>query len=217
LGRPQNLISYHLQKLRAGKLVTDRRSIADARAIYYSLDLKEVRARFMEAQETLHPALSGEEIDVEDLTQLPASDPVRVLFLCTHNSARSQMAEGLLRSRSASLVEAFSAGTEVSEVRPLAIRAMAQLNIDISHQHSKHLDQFLGQHFDYIITVCDRARETCPVFPGDPVQIHWSFPDPATVDGPEEFRFAAFRETAVQLNIRIGFLLMMIKRKLEEN
>ncbi len=93
---------------------------------------------------------------------------------------------------------------------------MAQMNIDISQKHSKHLDQFREQHFDYIITVCDRARETCPVFPGDPVQIHWSFPDPAAVEGTEDERFTAFMQTAMQLNGRIGFLLTMIRRQLEE-
>jgi thioredoxin type arsenate reductase len=171
---------------------------------------------FEEAEDSLHPALSSQGLESDDLTILSSNPPVRVLFLCTHNSARSQMAEGLLRTRSEGLVESYSAGTEVSEIRPLAVRAMAEMNIDISHQYSKHLDQYQNQNFDYIITVCDRARESCPVFPGDPVQIHWSFPDPAAVEGTEEVRYTAFRETAVQLNTRIGFLLMMIKRQLEE-
>ena len=90
------------------------------------------------------------------------------------------------------------------------------MNIDINQQHSKHLDQYRAQHFDFIITVCDRARESCPVFPGDPEQIHWSFPDPSAVEGTEQERLTAFRETALQLNTRIGFLLMVIKRDLEE-
>jgi arsenate reductase len=149
---------------------------------------------FAIALEALHSSLSGEAPDAEDLSQWPVSNPVRVLFLCTHNSARSQMDEGLPHARSDGLVDAFSAGTEV---RPLAIRAMAQMNIGISHQHSKHLYQFREQHFDYIITVCDRARESCPEFPGDPVQIHGIFPDPATVVGTEDERFTAFMQTAV--------------------
>ena len=109
LGRPQNLISHHLHKLRSGRLVTERRSIADARAIYSSLDLNEVRALFTEAGEALHPALSREAPDVEHLSKRPGSDPVRILFLCAPNSTRSQMAEGLLRTRGGDLVEAFSA------------------------------------------------------------------------------------------------------------
>jgi thioredoxin type arsenate reductase len=216
LDRPQNLISYHLQKLRAGKLVTENRSLADARTIYYSLNLPEVQLLFEEAEEALHPALSAQELEDDDLAVLNIDPPVQVLFLCTHNSARSQMAEGILRTHGKGLVKVYSAGTEVSQVRPLAIRAMAEMNIDISHQYSKHLDEYREHHFDYIITVCDRARESCPVFPGDPVQIHWSFPDPAAVEGTEEERYAAFQETAVQLNTRIGFLLMMIKREAEE-
>jgi arsenate reductase len=95
----------------------------------------------------------------------------------------------------------------------MAIQAMAEIGVDISDQHSKSLDEFIGQRFDYIITVCDRARENCPVFPGDPVYVHWSFPDPLEVGGREELRYYAFRQTAVQMRTRIGYLLIHFQRQ----
>jgi thioredoxin type arsenate reductase len=140
--------------------------------------------------------------------------PVRVLFLCTHNSARSQMAEGILRTQGGDLVVVYSAGNSPTTIHPLAIRAMEKLNIDISRQSSKGMDQFLKQKFDFVITVCDRAKESCPIFPGDPNQIHWSFPDPSEAAGSEEQRYRVFAEIATELNRRVGYLLMMIKRSL---
>src|SRR4051812_38758738 len=107
----------------------------------------------------------------------------RVLFLCTHNSARSQMAEGLLRAWGGDRFEAHSAGVEATEVRPLAIRAMAELGIDIGIQRSKTLDGYLGQQFDDVITTCDEAREACPLFPGAARMLHWSFDDPSAATG----------------------------------
>jgi arsenate reductase len=101
----------------------------------------------------------------------------KVLFLCTHNSARSQMAEGLLRHLAGNHFEVMSAGTEATHVRPLAIRAMDELGIDISGQESKTLDRYLGDTFDYVVTVCDDANEACPVFPGAKRRLHWSFED----------------------------------------
>lgn len=213
LDRPQNLVSYHLKKLAEQNIVRERRSLADGREVYYSLDLDKVRAMYFSSGEALHPAL-GQTGEVEE--QLAALPPARVLFLCTHNSARSQMAEALLRARSQGRVEVFSAGAEPSQIHPLAVRAMAEMNIDIRGQRSKDLQRYIGEDFDYIITVCDRARESCPVFPGDPVQIHWSFEDPSAVVGSEEARYQAFRQTALQLNNRIGYLLLMIRRNREE-
>jgi protein-tyrosine-phosphatase/DNA-binding transcriptional ArsR family regulator len=224
-GQPQNLVSYHLHKLRAERLIREHRSIADGREVYYSLDIDRLRQLYAATGEALHPALAsigddgadGGKIQGQDRTtsarEIESGAPVRVLFLCTHNSARSQMAEGLLRNRSNSGIEVFSAGTEPSQVNPLAVRAMSEMHIDISRHESKGLEGFLDQHFDYIITVCDRARESCPVFPGDPVRIHWSFTDPSAVEGSDGVRYQAFRETAVQLNTRIGYLLLMIQRE----
>jgi len=128
---------------------------------------------------------------------------IRVLFLCTHNSARSQMAEGILRQFGGERFEVYSAGTEPSQVNPLAIRVMQEAGIDISEQSSKSLSEFVGRHFDYVITVCDQANETCPVFPGDPQRIHWSFPDPSAVEGSDEARYQAFERTARELTIRL--------------
>jgi arsenate reductase (thioredoxin) len=116
-----------------------------------------------------------------------------VLILCTGNSARSQMAEGLLRSLSGGSLEVHSAGTRPSRVNPLAIEAMRELGIDISGHRSKSVGEFAGRSFDVVITVCDNARKSCPVFPGAPERIHWSYPDPATVEGTHEEKLQAFR------------------------
>ena len=127
----------------------------------------------------------------------------RVLFLCTQNSARSQMAEGLLRARGGSRYEAFSAGTEATKVRPEALQVMAELGIDISDQRSKRIDRYLGDAFDWVITVCDRARESCPVFPGATQRLHLDFDDPAAVDGADEVRLAAFRRIRDEIDGQI--------------
>ena len=117
----------------------------------------------------------------------------RVLFLCVHNSARSQMAEGMLRAWAGDRFEAFSAGNVATQVRPLAIRAMAELGIDISAQRSKTVDEYAGQAFDYAITVCDDAKEACPYFPGARKHLNWRFDDPAAAIGSEDERLAVFR------------------------
>lgn len=129
----------------------------------------------------------------------------RVLILCTGNSARSQMAEGLLRSLAGEDMDVESAGIAPSRVNPLAIQAMAERHIDISHHRSKHLNEFLSQPFDYVITVCDNAAEHCPMFPGKATRIHWSFPDPAAVQGSEEERLNAFRQVrdAIEQQLRL--------------
>jgi protein-tyrosine-phosphatase/DNA-binding transcriptional ArsR family regulator len=211
-GKPQNLVSYHLGQLREQGLVHERRSIADAREVYYSLDLEQVRGLYQASGEELHPAM-GQPLTPHYLDEHQFS-PRRVLFLCTHNSARSQMAEGLLRWRSRGQIEVFSAGNEPSQVHPLAQRAMEEMGIDIRSQTSKSLELFLGRPFDYVITVCDKARETCPIFSGDPLRIHWSFPDPAAVQGSPQTIYQAFKETALQLDTRIGYLMMVIQRSL---
>jgi arsenate reductase len=127
----------------------------------------------------------------------------RVLFLCTHNSARSQMAEGLLRYLAGDHFEAYSAGTEATHVRPLAIRAMDEIGVDISGQESKTLDRYLGEPFDSVITVCDDANEACPFFPGATNRLHWSLPDPSAAKGSEEERLAVFRSVRDGLRDRL--------------
>jgi arsenate reductase len=131
------------------------------------------------------------------------TDRWRVLFLCTHNSARSQMAEGLLRSLGGGRVEAHSAGTEATRVRPLAIRAMGELGIDIGGQESKALDRYLGQPFDVVVTVCDEANDACPVFFGAKRRWHWSFPDPSKATGTEEEQLATYRAVRDAIRARI--------------
>ena len=128
--------------------------------------------------------------------------PRRILILCTGNSARSQMAEGLVRALSGNRVEVFSAGTHPSTVNPIALKVMAERGIDIHHHRSKHLDEFLNQPFDYVFTVCDDATEACPVFPGKATRIHWSFPDPAIAQGSDEERLQVFRRIRDALEAR---------------
>jgi arsenate reductase len=118
----------------------------------------------------------------------------RVLFLCTHNSARSQMAEGLLRHSAGDRFDAYSAGTEATHVRPLAIKAMSELGVDIASQESKTLVRYLGEPFDAVITVCDQAAEACPVFTGAKKRLHWSFPDPSKATGSEEEQLTVYRQ-----------------------
>jgi arsenate reductase (thioredoxin) len=127
----------------------------------------------------------------------------RVLFLCTHNSARSQMAEGLLRRLAGDRFEIMSAGTEATHVRPLAVRAMDEVGVDISGQESKTLERYLREPFDYVITVCDDANEACPVFPGAKNRRHWSLPDPSAAEGTEEERLAVFRSVRDGIRDRV--------------
>lgn len=127
----------------------------------------------------------------------------RVLILCTGNSARSQMAEGILRDIAGDRFDVESAGVEPSHVRPEAIEAMSDIGIDITSHRSKSVDEFTGDEFDHIITVCDNARESCPVFPGNAERIHWSFDDPAAVEGTREERVDAFRRIREEIYDRL--------------
>ena len=133
-----------------------------------------------------------------------AGERARVLFMCTHNSARSQMAEGILRDLAGDRFEVTSAGTEATHVRPLAIRAMDEIGIDISGQESKTLERYLGEPFDYVITVCDDANEACPFFPGAKKRLHWSLEDPSRAEGSEEERLAIFRRVRDEIRERIA-------------
>jgi len=211
VGEPANLVSYHLRQLRDQALVTERRSAADGRDVYYSLDLDRIKHLYLATGESLHPAF-------KDHADAPAGDGAveparRVLFLCTHNSARSQMAEAILRELGGNRVEVASAGTEATRVHPLAIREMAERGLDISGQRSKPMDELVGERFDYVVTVCDNARESCPVFPGDPERIHWSIPDPAAVEGQEKQRRDAFKRAANELTTRIRYLIALLEKK----
>ncbi len=132
----------------------------------------------------------------------------RILFLCTGNSCRSHMAEGFLRSLGGDRFDAFSAGTTpAGYVHPLAIRAMQELNIDISRHTSKSLDAFRGQKFDYVITVCDSARAACPTYTGATERLHWSFDDPAQAQGDDERKMAVFRRVRDEIRQRLELFL----------
>jgi arsenate reductase (thioredoxin) len=137
------------------------------------------------------------------VTAAETGERARVLFLCTHNSARSQMAEGLLSHLAGDRFEAHSAGTEATLVKPLAIRVMDEVGVDISGQESKTLERYRGEHFDYVITVCDDANEACPFFPGAKNRLHWSFEDPARAEGSEEERLAIFRRVRDEIREHI--------------
>ena len=131
----------------------------------------------------------------------------KVLFLCTGNSARSQMAEGLLRNYAGQYFEVVSAGIAPTQVRPEAIAVMREIGIDISNQRSKSVDAFTGHEFDYVITVCDNANEQCPVFPGETDRIHWSFEDPAVAAGDEIARLEVFRRVRNEISARLRLLI----------
>lgn len=215
LQQPQNLVSYHLRRLHNYGILTERRSTADGRDIYYSLDLEKLQALYFTSAGALHPALGNAQIMPEEHITLSPHKPIRILFLCTGNSARSQMAEGLLRHLSKGQVEAFSAGSDPRKLHPYAVRVMASMNIDIGQHRAKHFDEFRGQSFDHIITVCDRVKEICPTFPGnpEPEHIHWSLPDPSLMDGSEEEKYAVFEQIALQLRTRIRYLLILLEHE----
>lgn len=205
VARPMNLVSYHLRLLRNAGIVEEHRSSADGRDLYYTLTLSKVAHQFHYAGQQLHPALGC------PATPQLRETPAKVLFLCTRNSARSQMAEALLRAKAGPRpIHVVSAGTHPATVDPDALHAMESLGIDIAGQTSKHLDRFCGDAFDYVITVCDQAREECPTFPDEPNVIHWSIPDPVVAGGTEEERLAVFMETAHALTTRVEYLLIRL-------
>jgi protein-tyrosine-phosphatase len=199
---PQSLVSYHLGRLRRAGVVSVRQSAADGRDAYYRLDLDRCRHLLNEAGSSLHPGLGAL---VDPQARLPQR---RVLFLCTGNSARSQMAEGLLEELSGRAVEAASAGSRPKPLDARAVKVMSARGIDISERRSKHLDTFVGERFDYVISLCDLVREVCPDFPGTPRTIHWSIRDPAS---DLEAGDGAFERVADELESRIRFLLAQIR------
>lgn len=131
-------------------------------------------------------------------------DPIRVLFVCTGNSARSVMAEALLRHHGGDRFEVNSAGTEPKGINPLTLRVLAAAGIDASFARSKSVDEFLGQSFDFVVTVCDQARQSCPIFPGVHESLHWDHQDPAAAEGTDEERLEAFRRVFIQIGERVA-------------
>jgi len=206
VGQPQNLVSYHLGKLRDARLVLARRSSADRRDTYYTIDLTCIGVLLTAVGVGLHPGLRLTP-PVRGFAG-PEAGTTRVLFLCTGNSARSQMAEALAMARSHGVVEAHSAGSHPKPLHPNAVRVMHErFGIDLSEQRSKHLSVFTQQRFDRVISLCDRVREVCPEFPGQPETIHWSIPDPAAEPGDNEATYPTFQQTAGELETRIRFLV----------
>jgi ArsR family transcriptional regulator, arsenate/arsenite/antimonite-responsive transcriptional repressor / arsenate reductase (thioredoxin) len=206
LAEPQPLVSYHLRQLRTAGLVSARRSSFDGRDSYYSLDLTRCGELLGDAGAALHPGLR---LSPSPEIEISQTRP-RVLFLCTGNSARSQIAEALLHDLSGGAAQAFSAGSRPKELHVNAIRALRARGIDISENRSKHLSTFRRRRFDWVISLCDRVREVCPEFPGEPQTIHWSIPDPAAEPGSDDETYPAFDRTAAVLETRIHFLLSTI-------
>jgi len=223
IGQRQSLTSYHLGQLRADGLVRMRRSSADKRDAYYSLDLAACRDLLAEAGAMLHPGLrlvpapAPAPGDPGDPGGRPGRPPVRVLFLCTSNSSRSQMAEAILRRLGGPRVEVASAGSHPKPVRANAARVMRERGIDISDHRSKHLSEFTQQRFDHVISLCDRVREVCPDFPGPPQPAHWSIADPAAEAATDERGYPAFVRTADELTTRNQFLLHVIEHTTTTN
>ncbi len=201
LDQPQNLVSYHLGRLRAAGLAGARRSTFDGRDAYYHLDLVHCADALAAAGQALHPGLR--------LVPAPAAAPARrcrVLFLCTGNSARSPAAEALLRRR-ADQVEAVSAGSRPKPLHPNTVRVLREYGIELAGRRPRQLSVVERQRFDYVITLCDRVREVCPQFPGRAEQAHWSIPDPAASGGTDQDTYPAFKRMVAELDTRIGFLL----------
>jgi protein-tyrosine-phosphatase/DNA-binding transcriptional ArsR family regulator len=217
-GQRQSLVSYHLRQLRDGGLVAARRSLADGRDTYYVLDLARCGELLACAGASLHPGLapaaaSGLDAELGRARERDAAAGVaraRVLFLCTGNSARSQMAEALAERLSAGAVRAASAGSHPKPLHPDAVAVMRARGIDLAGRRSKHLREFAAEEFDYVISLCDRVREVCPEFPGAPKSIHWSVRDPAREPGTDDETLSRFERTAAELELRIGFLLAAI-------
>ena len=204
---PQNLVSYHLGKLRDARLVSARRSSADRRDAYYTVDLARIGGLLSATGGALHPGLRLAPPSPGDVRQ----DAVRVLFLCTGNSARSPMAAALASVRSGGLVEAHSAGSHPKPLHPNAVRVMRdEHGIDLAGHESKHLDVFANQRFDWVVSLCDRVREVCPEFPAHPETIHWSIPNPAAGEADDDASYPLFQQTASELGARVGFLLAVL-------
>jgi protein-tyrosine-phosphatase len=205
VGKPQNLVSYHLAELRDAGIVSARRSSADGRDVYYRAELLRCRDLLGEAGLSLHPGLSLGAASPGDVG--PRRPRSRLLFLCTGNSARSQIAEALVELRSAGTVEARSAGSHPKPLHPNAVRVMAERGVDISGCSTKSLTRFTRSRFDRVITLCDKVREVCPEFPGAPITAHWSIADPAAAGATDTATYTAFQAVADEIETRVALLL----------
>ncbi|MEO5899869.1 MAG: ArsR family transcriptional regulator [Ilumatobacteraceae bacterium] len=201
VGKPQNVVSYHLAELRRSRLVSARRSSADGRDVYYRAHLFRCRDLLAVAGGSLHPGLSMRPLD-----GMARPRRAKVLFLCTGNSARSQIAEALVQHRSKGVVDARSAGSHPKALHPNAVRVMAERGINIAGRPTKPLTRFARSRFEQVITLCDKVREVCPEFPGSPTTAHWSIPDPAATAG-DDVSYLAFEQVADDIEERVTLLL----------
>jgi protein-tyrosine-phosphatase len=215
LDKPQNLISYPLAELRRAGVVRARRSSADGRDVYYRADLVRCGDELRAVGVALHAGLAP-------ATASPPPPPhrrhrARLLFLCTGNSARSQIAEALVEHRSNGAVEARSAGSHPKTLHPNAVRVMAERGIDISDRQPKSLERFARQRFDRVITLCDKVREICPEFPGTPIAAHWSIADPAAAGDSDEATYPVFEQVADEIDSRVALLLADLRNRSERS
>jgi ArsR family transcriptional regulator, arsenate/arsenite/antimonite-responsive transcriptional repressor / arsenate reductase (thioredoxin) len=208
--QPQNLVSYHLRRLREEGLVDASRSSFDGRDSYYRLNLDRYGHALAAAGAAVHPAVR---LEMTGPGILPdQSPPVAVLFACTGNSARSPIAEALLRRQTAGRVDVASAGSHPKpRLHPAAVRVLREeYDIDIGEQSPRSLDTLTERRFDHVITLCDKVREICPELPHHPRRAHWSIPDPVTSDRPGNPGYQAFRDTAAQINARVQHLVPVL-------
>ncbi len=211
VGQPQNLVSYHLGQLRNGGLVSSKRSSRDARTTYYRAELGQYQEALGATARALHPALGRVSVESPSTTKKRSSKRQprpRVLFLCTGNSARSQVAEALLRHVAGDRVTAYSAGSDPKPIHPLALTVLAEIGIDIAEQRPQNLSMFIETEFAVVVTLCDKVRERCPEFPGDGERIHWSLDDPSA--GTESDGLERFQRMRDELHNRVTHLVSMI-------
>ena len=212
VGQPQNLVSYHLRLLRGGGLVTATRSSSDGRDSYYHLDLDRCAEALAADRRLAAPLAAPGRCTTDRPGGRQRSRRTAVLFVCTGNGARSPMAEALLRHHTADGVTVTSAGSRPKpHLHPNTVRVLGdQFGIDVTGQQPRHLDTLVGRRFDHVITLCDKARETCPEFPGHPRRIHWSIPDPATASDTDQASYPAYQHTAAEIDTRIRHLLPVL-------
>ncbi len=209
VGKPQSLVSYHLRELRNAGLVSCRQSAADGRDTYYRADIGRCAEILIAAGATLHPAVRLERPGFRPPKSAGRRRPT-VLFLCTGNSARSQIAAALLEVRSGGRIGARSAGSHPKPLHPNAVRVMAERGIDISGNRTKHLDRFAGVPFDAVVTLCDKVREVCPDLSGRCITAHWSMADPAAAGLDDDASYPAFVRTADEIDERVALLIAQL-------
>jgi len=211
IDQPQSLVSYHLRLLRDGGLITATRSSFDGRDSYYHLDLDRCADALTESGAALHPALRRHTAPLLPLGERLRSRHIAVLFVCTGNSARSPIAEALLRHHTAGQVDVTSAGTRPkAALHPRTVHVLREtFGIDVSGQRPRHLDTLAGRTFDHVVTLCDRAREACREFL-HPRGVHWSIPDPTTADDSDQAGYSAFERAAADIDTRVRHLLPVL-------